>query len=558
MTHHTKGDRDRERDHYRQTTKPTSSPHSSEDQLPQYFIVRPDVTKQTASGAVTTKGPMVPLIPADQLPPWLGIVGVPRELDMEQMKGLRNLGETSKDFGSYEVCFLREYGGSSQDSNVSIQDQRKRQYPDSLTEGQVRKAAPATVDIQHATSKIPSNNNTKVSRKSGQKHLNKHHKRHDTPSDSNSGAESSGGEHSSGRSSSSKASASSSTDTELTYHLRAKDGLKGSRHAPTISMEKTVTSRSIPTDLVVPLNPRIPSPPSPPPSGPSNPYPVLHRKGPVPAADHPASRLLKAFAPGGGYSPTQPAYGLSSVTAHRGKDLMPSAMTYREGNHRDGSEGTIFCRHWCHHNTCKFGDVCKYMHEMPRTREGLREVGLSDWPMWYKSQEVGRQAGFAMALALQGRGGMGGHQSCGEYFGGNSPNPLLMMMNGTSMGGHVGSRVMSEQEKTELRARIELQDMAEKRAKMARDKSTGKGKKGKDRMKDSVSQESPPRRDEARSSGTDEDFFPDQTLEDRLREAELEDLEQEIRLQRMKEKARSESKGKGKEKEVVVENLMDL
>lgn len=48
-----------------------------------------------------------------------------------------------------------------------------------------------------------------------------------------------------------------------------------------------------------------------------------------------------------------------------------------------GDPNTVFCRHWCHHGSCKWGWNCKYQHRMPADAEGLREVGLRDFPTWY-------------------------------------------------------------------------------------------------------------------------------------------------------------------------------
>src|SRR6478609_11757622 len=58
-----------------------------------FFIVRPEVTTQTPTGAAHKQlGPIVPLIPADELPDWLDIVDAPRELTVEQTVTLSNLG----------------------------------------------------------------------------------------------------------------------------------------------------------------------------------------------------------------------------------------------------------------------------------------------------------------------------------------------------------------------------------------------------------------------------------------------------------------------------------
>lgn len=48
-----------------------------------------------------------------------------------------------------------------------------------------------------------------------------------------------------------------------------------------------------------------------------------------------------------------------------------------------GNPDTLFCRHWCHHGTCKWGWECRYQHRMPMDVKGLREVGLRDFPTWY-------------------------------------------------------------------------------------------------------------------------------------------------------------------------------
>lgn len=55
-----------------------------------------------------------------------------------------------------------------------------------------------------------------------------------------------------------------------------------------------------------------------------------------------------------------------------------------------------FCRHWCHHGTCKWGFVCRYRHAMPATVEGLADVGLWDFPAWWTA---------AMGLTLSSMNG---------------------------------------------------------------------------------------------------------------------------------------------------------
>ena len=52
---------------------------------PRFFVVRPGFKRQTSNGKIETlPGPIVPLIAVDELPEWLSIVGIPRELAVEQ------------------------------------------------------------------------------------------------------------------------------------------------------------------------------------------------------------------------------------------------------------------------------------------------------------------------------------------------------------------------------------------------------------------------------------------------------------------------------------------
>ncbi|KAK3309652.1 uncharacterized protein B0T15DRAFT_10310 [Chaetomium strumarium] len=45
---------------------------------------------------------------------------------------------------------------------------------------------------------------------------------------------------------------------------------------------------------------------------------------------------------------------------------------------------TEYCRHWCHHGTCRWGPRCRYLHAMPTTRAELAEIGLSEIPAWWR------------------------------------------------------------------------------------------------------------------------------------------------------------------------------
>ncbi|KAH8883994.1 hypothetical protein GQ53DRAFT_830190 [Thozetella sp. PMI_491] len=76
---------------------------------PLYFIVRPDTKRLTDNGLKVSLGPLVPLIAVDELPDWCEIIGVPRELKVEETLGLYNLGAVPKD-GVYSVAVIPNRG----------------------------------------------------------------------------------------------------------------------------------------------------------------------------------------------------------------------------------------------------------------------------------------------------------------------------------------------------------------------------------------------------------------------------------------------------------------
>ncbi|RDL42273.1 uncharacterized protein BP5553_02252 [Venustampulla echinocandica] len=42
------------------------------------------------------------------------------------------------------------------------------------------------------------------------------------------------------------------------------------------------------------------------------------------------------------------------------------------------------CRYWCANGICKWGLQCRHHHMMPMDLPGLQEIGLNDWPIWYR------------------------------------------------------------------------------------------------------------------------------------------------------------------------------
>jgi hypothetical protein len=73
----------------------------------------------------------------------------------------------------------------------------------------------------------------------------------------------------------------------------------------------------------------------------------------------------------------------NSMIRHKTHGVGNSNSNSKSKNTNSSHPDTVYCRHWCHHGSCKWGWECRYQHRMPTTFEGLREVGLKDFPTWY-------------------------------------------------------------------------------------------------------------------------------------------------------------------------------
>ncbi|CAK7211878.1 hypothetical protein SBRCBS47491_001272 [Sporothrix bragantina] len=51
------------------------------------------------------------------------------------------------------------------------------------------------------------------------------------------------------------------------------------------------------------------------------------------------------------------------------------------------------CRFWCRTGFCSYGQNCRYVHVMPQTPEGLRSVELERVPDWWVAKQEGRDCG---------------------------------------------------------------------------------------------------------------------------------------------------------------------
>lgn len=286
---------------------------------PEHYLVRPG----TKDG---NPGPVVPLIAVDQLPDWMQLMGVPRELDIKQITGLTNLGIIDKDDDDiYEVhlhsdkirSILEETEGAVSSSSPARQARAKNTDIDESASPEAKnKTETSKEDVQVTTNSplLPGQYLT------AQYQI----------SPSSQGKQDGNGSEPGTTNSPSPASVhEDSTARPQKQQDPVHPGLGASRHN---TIDNTV-------DNTVAV---------------------------------PAGRDDKPIRP-------------HMTQAMRDKPH-PTAIQRinTKGKSRAVKSNKAVCRHWCHHGTCMWGMDCRNQHRMPTTLEGLREIGLKDFPTWYR------------------------------------------------------------------------------------------------------------------------------------------------------------------------------
>ncbi|KUI62313.1 Zinc finger CCCH domain-containing protein 26 [Cytospora mali] len=325
---------------------------------PAHFIVRPG----TKGGK---PGPIVPLIAVDQLPNWMQLVDIPRELEIEQTTGLTNLGIIDKDDDSiYEVRLHH-------DKIRAILNETEK-MTSSSSSGKGSKA------------KNSSNNSTYPSQ----------------------------GEASAKFKCSKK-------DSPVAVDLLSLPGQIMAARKQTSQNE----DESEPDITTTPSCASIHK--EPPANGqqhklphPAEPMLNASRHNVVDPVTTTAVRGSKPIRP----HMTQPMDDKSHPTA-----VQRSSITKEKHQAIDshGKPDTVFCRHWCHHGRCKWGWDCKYQHRMPTTFEGLREIGLKDFPTWYLLAMGSSSGGGFSSMAANA--GFGLNNPFGGLAMGNPPGGTTMI-----------------------------------------------------------------------------------------------------------------------------------
>ncbi|KAJ4271787.1 hypothetical protein NW762_000493 [Fusarium torreyae] len=87
---------------------------------PQFFLVRPGAEQITSTGQILVQpATAVPLIPADLLPEWLEVIGVPRSLSPDETKEMGNLGVFHAETKTYKLRFAPVTGDEACASDES-------------------------------------------------------------------------------------------------------------------------------------------------------------------------------------------------------------------------------------------------------------------------------------------------------------------------------------------------------------------------------------------------------------------------------------------------------
>ncbi|KAI0874116.1 hypothetical protein GGS24DRAFT_460641 [Hypoxylon argillaceum] len=312
---------------------PQPLPHTT---LPLYYIERPGITHHTASGTVTSPGPSVPLIAIDQLPTWVDVLGVPRELNREQVINLSRLGVAPKG-KPYEV-----YITPALSSGPNIRGSQMN---------------PTARPFVSQRSQVSRGENTMSS--------NGRQIKDGTASASMPG-NSIGGHPPIGLQQRMASPAPLNLAPENPYPVLYKVGSDKTRS--TVQRRKDLAEH--PAERLLQA---------------SKTSDLRHTKE---AGYNPLSSVSSRSSSFSSSTTTVTTKRPNMSTSQRG--LNSNVSSNKNKSRASATQKTnkphkskIHCRNWCQHGTCRFEKKCRYLHEMPLTAQGLREAGLADYPSWW-------------------------------------------------------------------------------------------------------------------------------------------------------------------------------
>ncbi|KAK1597879.1 uncharacterized protein LY79DRAFT_539378 [Colletotrichum navitas] len=292
---------------------------------PRHFIVREG-------------GTIVPLVPIDQLPAYIKIHGVPREMGIEDTIGMSNLGMFTKPEGVFQICPLpptndkpsSSVGLSQSDPSAldnhtcSQQIERLRgTAPEPMFDGPVTRWVSEFVT---GDSRVPPSRPTMATETTQPQ----------PPA------------------------------PELTAP-RVVDWAEDTESVSTDNFSATDEDRSAsstPNTAVIPVKEsqtqQVPTP----------------RK--EKSAAEVADRMVEL-----GDTQCTTRQDLSSRTRTQ-SSICSTVKPPRSGKQKVPRPAGSLCRHWCQTGQCSWGTECRYTHQMPVTLEGLADVGLTELPGWWR------------------------------------------------------------------------------------------------------------------------------------------------------------------------------
>lgn len=341
----------------------------------------------------------MPLIAVDQLPDWIQLAGVPRQLDAEQAVGLINLGPLSEDgVGPYEVRLRVDRIRAIMRGRAEEDDEEAPLTPsDSISEKEQGMGVGNIPEERTKETTSRSLNQTSETEAVGtQDKALKHIQETVLPEET-------------------AATATEAATTPLVRKARGWDDASEMISTDVVSAGPKKQSKSVKQGHDNKTDGGIEQPP---------PEPMLsasrHNTAAKAAGDKPAQRD----------KPIRPHLTQDMVDTRTRRAVVPRIKDKNFGT----NPGTNYCRHWCHHGTCKWGWECRYQHQMPTTQESLREVGLKDLPTWYLLMMAG--GGFP---GMGENTGLGLHSGTNVGFNtmgplnhpwaGNNTNSLLARLN---------------------------------------------------------------------------------------------------------------------------------
>lgn len=284
---------------------------------PDHFLSRPG----TKDGK---PGPIVPLIAVDQLPDWMQLMGVPRELDTEQTAGLTNLGIIDReDDDTYEVHLHH-------DKIRAILNETEKLAPSSSSG---REAKAKNTDITK-----PASSQAKTMSESSKKDAQVTTNLPSLP----------------GPNVTAQCQTSSSSQGEQDGN----NGEHGTTSSPSsASVHEESTAR---------------------PQKQQSPHPAERM---LSASRHNTVDNTVAGPAGRSEKPIRPH--MTQAMRDKPRPTVVQRATAKGKSRAAKGQNNIICRHWCRHGTCMWGLACRNQHRMPTTLEGLREIGLEGYPAWY-------------------------------------------------------------------------------------------------------------------------------------------------------------------------------